>query len=132
MYTREKTSFLRRLTGGKFLETYHPTSGMDVFYYENFIFYDTSGDEKYNSFNLTNVDGCLIFYTTSNSLTEKYIDFWNIKLKMISDTAPILFVKNKCDLFNNDSGDLTVKNIIEISCKTDYGIDYIKGVLNLL
>jgi len=126
-----KTALLRRIIGDNFEKKYLPTMGIDVFYYENFIFYDTAGQEKFTTLNVEKVDGCIIMFSVTSVLSVKNINFWQSKLKMMSETAMVLFVGNKQDLANNNRK-VHIKDSIEISCRSNYGINVLKDALNFL
>lgn len=126
-----KTSLLRRIIGDNFEKKYLPTMGMDVFYYENFIFYDTAGQERFSTLNIQKVDGCLVLFSIDSRNSARSIDFWQSKLKMISDKAMVLFVGTKQDL-ELDHRKVHVNDSIEISCRNGYGIDILIDALNFL
>lgn len=116
-----KTSWLNRISGKKFHESYMTTIGKDmkeIAINDRKIFvHDIGGSERYHqSINMYYdiADGALIFYDVADRDSFNRINYWRDKLR--KDT-PIVLIGNKADLLDNRLDNF-------ISCKEDVNVSY--------
>ena len=106
-----KSSFIIRFIGDCFSENYVPTTGIDnqtkIIKMDNgktytIIFFDTAGQERYNSIavnSIKNADGILLMYDITNKITFDSIPKWMKSIKEHKEQDfPIILIGNKIDL----------------------------------
>lgn len=97
-----KTTWLKRICNGKFIEKHNPTSiegEKYSFTFESnhgsieFEIFDTSGKDKREKFD--NVNGAIIFCDLTKKKSFKRISYWKKKL---NKNVPVILIFNKDDL----------------------------------
>lgn len=117
-----KSSYLNRLIGCSFHESYISTMGKDMNTMERdgrtIFIHDIGGSDRFSS--LTEgyykcADGALIFYDITDDTSYNRITYWKKKLP---EYVPIVIVANKNDI-THDNNNTTHS----ISCKKDNTVD---------
>jgi len=130
-----KSTWLRRLKGQSFSNTYCTTIGKDtyIFYTQNnrrVIFHDMGGQERYARATDTYydiADGALIFYDIGNKASKDRLKYWKNKL---NKQIPTIIVANKKDVSKHKPTSLQRNTTYWISCKSDNDIK--RPLLDLL
>ena len=138
-----KSNMMNQFLRGKFEESYFATIGINILN-KLFVFdgkkvkinyYDTAGQERYNSINLTllrKADGVILVYDITSQESFRKIDFWIQELhNKNKDSKVLMLVGNKTDLDNErkvsfQQGEKKANEIgcpfMETSAKTNHNI----------
>ena len=138
-----KSNMMNQFLRGQFEEAYFATIGINILN-KLFIFdgkkvkinyYDTAGQERYNSLNLTflrKADGVILVYDITSQESFRKIDFWIQELHNKNrDSKVLMLVGNKTDLDNErevsfQQGEKKANEIgcpfMETSAKTNHNI----------
>ena len=138
-----KSNMMNQFLRGQFEEAYFATIGINILN-KLFIFdgkkvkinyYDTAGQERYNSINLTllrKADGVILVYDITSQESFRKIDFWIQELHNKNrDSKVLMLVGNKTDLDNErevsfQQGEKKANEIgcpfMETSAKTNHNI----------
>ena len=138
-----KSNMMNQFLRGKFEEAYFATIGINclnkLFIFDGkkvkINYYDTAGQERYNSINLTllrKADGVILVYDITSQESFRKIDFWIQELHNKSRESKVLMlVGNKTDLDNErevsfQQGEKKANEIgcpfMETSAKTNHNI----------
>ena len=138
-----KSNMMNQFLRGQFEEAYFATIGINILN-KLFVFdgkkvkinyYDTAGQERYNSLNLTllrKADGVILVYDITSQESFRKIDFWIQELhNKNKDSKVLMLVGNKTDLDNErevsfQQGEKKANEIgcpfMETSAKTNHNI----------
>ena len=138
-----KSNMMNQFLRGQFEEAYFATIGINILN-KLFVFdgkkvkinyYDTAGQERYNSLNLTllrKADGVILVYDITSQESFRKIDFWIQELHNKNrDSKVLMLVGNKTDLDNErevsfQQGEKKANEIgcpfMETSAKTNHNI----------
>ena len=138
-----KSNMMNQFLRGKFEEAYFATIGINclnkLFVFDGkkvkINYYDTAGQERYNSINLTllrKADGVILVYDITSQESFRKIDFWIQELHNKNrDSKVLMLVGNKTDLDNErevsfQEGEKKANEIgcpfMETSAKTNHNI----------
>ena len=138
-----KSNMMNQFLRGKFEEAYFATIGINclnkLFVFDGkkvkINYYDTAGQERYNSLNLTllrKADGVILVYDITSQESFRKIDFWIQELHNKNrDSKVLMLVGNKTDLDNErevsfQQGEKKANEIgcpfMETSAKTNHNI----------
>ena len=138
-----KSNMMNQFLRGKFEEAYFATIGINclnkLFIFDGkkvkINYYDTAGQERYNSINLTllrKADGVILVYDITSQESFRKIDFWIQELHNKNrDSKVLMLVGNKTDLDNErevsfQQGEKKANEIgcpfMETSAKTNHNI----------
>ena len=138
-----KSNMMNQFLRGKFEEAYFATIGINclnkLFIFDGkkvkINYYDTAGQERYNSLNLTllrKADGVILVYDITSQESFRKIDFWIQELHNKNrDSKVLMLVGNKTDLDNErevsfQQGEKKANEIgcpfMETSAKTNHKI----------
>ena len=138
-----KSNMMNQFLRGKFGEVYFATIGINclnkLFIFDGkkvkINYYDTAGQERYNSLNLTllrKADGVILVYDITSQESFRKIDFWIQELhNKNKDSKVLMLVGNKTDLDNErkvsfQEGEKKANEIgcpfMETSAKTNHNI----------
>ena len=138
-----KSNMMNQFLRGKFEEAYLATIGINcltkLFIFDGkkvkINYYDTAGQERYNSLNLTllrKADGVILVYDITSQESFRKIDFWIQELHNKNrDSKVLMLVGNKTDLDNErkvsfQQGEKKANEIgcpfMETSAKTNHNI----------
>ena len=138
-----KSNMMNQFLRGKFGEVYFATIGINclnkLFIFDGkkvkINYYDTAGQERYNSLNLTLIrkaDGVILVYDITSQESFRKIDFWIQELhNKNKDSKVLMLVGNKTDLDNErkvsfQEGEKKANEIgcpfMETSAKTNHNI----------
>ena len=138
-----KSNMMNQFLRGKFEEAYFATIGINcldkLFIFDGkkvkINYYDTAGQERYNSLNLTllrKADGVILVYDITSQESFRKIDFWIQELhNKNKDSKVLMLVGNKTDLDNErevsfQQGEKKANEIgcpfMETSAKTNHNI----------
>lgn len=138
-----KSNMMNQFLRGKFEEAYFATIGINclnkLFIFDGkkvkINYYDTAGQERYNSLNLTllrKADGVILVYDITSQESFRKIDFWIQELHNKNrDSKVLMLVGNKTDLDNErevsfQQGEKKANEIgcpfMETSAKTNHNI----------
>ena len=138
-----KSNMMNQFLRGKFEEAYFATIGINclnkLFIFDGkkvkINYYDTAGQERYNSLNLTLIrkaDGVILVYDITSEESFRKIDFWIQELHSKNrDSKVLMLVGNKTDLDNErevsfQQGEKKANEIgcpfMETSAKTNHNI----------
>ena len=138
-----KSNMMNQFLTGKFGEVYFATIGINclnkLFIFDGkkvkINYYDTAGQERYNSLNLTllrKADGVILVYDITSQESFRKIDFWIQELhNKNKDSKVLMLVGNKTDLDNErkvsfQQGEKKANEIgcpfMETSAKTNHNI----------
>ena len=138
-----KSNMMNQFLRGKFEEAYFATIGINclnkLFVFDGkkvkINYYDTAGQERYNSINLTllrKADGVILVYDITSQESFRKIDFWIQELhNKNKDSKVLMLVGNKTDLDNErkvsfQEGEKKANEIgcpfMETSAKTNHNI----------
>ena len=129
-----KTSFILKYTQNIFQEEFIATIGID--YHTKFLeidnikyridFFDTAGQEKYNSISSNSIkkaDGVLLMYDITKKESYDKISKWMTSIKEYKDdNFPILLIGNKSDL--EDERQITEEEGKQLA--NNYNIDFME------
>ena len=138
-----KSNMMNQFLRGQFEEVYLATIGINclnkLFIFDGkkvkINYYDTAGQERYNSLNLTllrKADGVILVYDITSQESFRKIDFWIQELHNKNrDSKVLMLVGNKTDLDNErevsfQQGEKKANEIgcpfMETSAKTNHNI----------
>ena len=138
-----KSNMMNQFLRGQFEEVYLATIGINclnkLFIFDGkkvkINYYDTAGQERYNSLNLTflrKADGVILVYDITSQESFRKIDFWIQELhNKNKDSKVLMLVGNKTDLDNErevsfQQGEKKANEIgcpfMETSAKTNHNI----------
>ena len=138
-----KSNMMNQFLRGQFEEACLATIGINIlnklFVFDgkkvNINYYDTAGQERYNSLNLTflrKADGVILVYDITSQESFRKIDFWIQELhNKNKDSKVLMLVGNKTDLDNErevsfQQGEKKANEIgcpfMETSAKTNHNI----------
>ena len=138
-----KSNMMNQFLRGQFQEAYFATIGINclnkLFVFDGkkvkINYYDTAGQERYNSINLTllrKADGVILVYDITSQESFRKIDFWIQELHNKNrDSKVLMLVGNKTDLDNErevsfQQGEKKANEIgcpfMETSAKTNHNI----------
>ena len=138
-----KSNMMNQFLTGQFKEAYFATIGINClnkrFSFDGkkvkINYYDTAGQERYNSLNLTllrKADGVILVYDITSQESFRKIDFWIQELhNKNKDSKVLMLVGNKTDLDNErevsfQQGEKKANEIgcpfMETSAKTNHNI----------
>ena len=138
-----KSNMMNQFLRGQFQEAYFATIGINclnkLFIFDGkkvkINYYDTAGQERYNSLNLTllrKADGVILVYDITSQESFRKIDFWIQELHNKNrDSKVLMLVGNKTDLDNErkvsfQQGEKKANEIgcpfMETSAKTNHNI----------
>lgn len=117
-----KSTYLSRLVGGSFSETYITTLGKDMNTLEKngrtIFIHDIGGSDRFSEVTegyYKCADGALIFYDTTDVTSYSRIKYWKTKLP---EHTPVVIVANKNDIQHD-----VYNTNHSISCKQDKTVE---------
>ena len=122
-----KTSFVRKLLGHMFSETYMATIGKEMHIYDNLIIHDTAGQKRFSRAceeYYKYAHGAIVFYESGS---KQSVSKWIEALQRENENIPIVIVCNKIDL--KKSKDTWKFPYVYISCKNGENIPKVMEIL---